>query len=175
MAAKKPSTGRVFSSPVLAFLRRTPSTVVSPRISSTVVLVRKVIFSFFLALSSMILDALNSSRRWMRKTSSANLASTLASSIAVSPPPTTATFFPLKKNASHVAHPLPPLPKSPPPLPSPSHLARPPAAHPPPPRPPAPPRADEPLLALEPEPLGLGPRRYNDRRGEHRLLLALGP
>src|SRR4028119_2345719 len=168
MAAKKPSTGRVFSSPVFAFLMRTPSTVVSPRISSTVVSVRKVIFSFFSALSSMILDALNSSRRCMRKTSSANLASTPASSIAVSPPPTTATLFPLKKKPPHLGPPHTPPPHT---LPTPSRPATP--CRPPAPeeraaarRAPADARAEDPLLALGPEPLGLGARGDDDGSGE---------
>ncbi len=80
--------------------------------SSTVESRTNVIFGLLLARSTMILDALNSSRRWMRKTSEANFVRKSASSIAVSPPPTTATFFSLKKNPSQVAQPLTPLPMS---------------------------------------------------------------
>jgi hypothetical protein len=62
------------------------------------------IFGFIRARSSMILEARNSSRRWITVTFVANFVRKVASSIAVSPPPTTATSFPLKKNPSHVAH-----------------------------------------------------------------------
>src|SRR5215207_9812925 len=123
MAAKKPSTARVCSSPVFAFFIRTPSTEVSPRISSTTVSVRKVILGFLRALSSMILDARNWSRRWIRRTSPAYLVRKSASSIAVSPPPTTATLFSLKKKPSQVAQPLTPRPMSRCSPSRPSHLA----------------------------------------------------
>src|SRR5215210_2642394 len=123
MAAKKPSTARVCSSPVFAFFIRSPSTEVSPRISSTTVSVRKVILGFLWALSSMILDARNCSRRWIRRTSPAYLVRKSASSIAVSPPPTTATLFSLKKKPSQVAQPLTPRPMSRCSPSRPSHLA----------------------------------------------------
>ena len=61
------------------------------------------IFSFFFARSCMIFDARSSSRRWSTFTLVANLVRKIASSIAVSPPPTTPTSLPLKKNPSQVA------------------------------------------------------------------------
>ena len=49
---------------------------------------------------SMIFDARNSSRRWTIVSLPANLEMKIASSIAESPPPITATFWPLKKAPS---------------------------------------------------------------------------
>ena len=51
----------------------------------------------------MIADALNSSRRFTIFTSLANLARKVASSIAVSPPPTTTVGLSRKNAASQVA------------------------------------------------------------------------
>jgi hypothetical protein len=55
------------------------------------------------ARSSMIFDARNSSRRWMTVTFEPNFARKIASSMAESPPPTTAIGFSLKNAASQVA------------------------------------------------------------------------
>ena len=52
---------------------------------------------------SMTFDARNSPRRWMIFTSLANLARKVASSMAVSPPPTTIVGLSRKKAASQVA------------------------------------------------------------------------
>ena len=52
---------------------------------------------------SITADARNSSRRWTTFTSLANLARNVASSIAVSPPPTTTVGLSRKKAASQVA------------------------------------------------------------------------
>src|SRR6267142_6069209 len=52
----------------------------------------------------MILEARNSSRRWMRVTLLAKRVRNVASSIAVSPPPITAIGLPEKKKPSQVAH-----------------------------------------------------------------------
>ena len=60
-------------------------------------------FSASRARSSMIAEARNSSRRWTIFTSLANLARKVASSIAVSPPPTTIVGLSRKKAASQVA------------------------------------------------------------------------
>src|SRR5215207_6072284 len=111
MAAKKPSSSISRSSPVVTFLTRMPSTPSSPRMSWTTLSVRKVILGLLRARSSMILEARNWSRRWIRMTSEANLERNVASSIAVSPPPTTATFLSLKKKPSQVAQPLTPEPQ----------------------------------------------------------------
>mmetsp|Transcript_7789 Transcript_7789/g.17586 ORF Transcript_7789/g.17586 Transcript_7789/m.17586 type:complete len:206 (+) Transcript_7789:474-1091(+) len=56
------------------------------------------------------LDARNASRRWITVTDSLVLAKTNASSIAVSPPPTTKTCFPRYMCPSHVAQLLTPPP-----------------------------------------------------------------
>ena len=56
------------------------------------------------ALSCMIFDARSVSRRWMTVTFEANRVRNIASSIAESPPPTTAIGLPRKKNPSQVAH-----------------------------------------------------------------------
>ncbi len=69
------------------------------------------IFSFARARSSMIFDARNSLRRWISVTFFANLVRNVASSIAVSPPPTTAISL-LRKNApSQVAQVETPCPR----------------------------------------------------------------
>ena len=61
------------------------------------------IFGFRCARSCMIFEARSSSRRWSTFTLVANLVRKVASSMAVSPPPTTATSLPLKKKPSQVA------------------------------------------------------------------------
>src|ERR1700722_2648880 len=61
------------------------------------------IFSLARARSSMIFVARNSLRRWSKVTVLANLVRKVASSMAVSPPPTTTMSFPRKKNPSQVA------------------------------------------------------------------------
>src|SRR6266478_1730937 len=71
----------------------------------------------------MILDARKLSRRWMIVTFVAKRVRKFASSMAVSPPPTTAISFPEKKNPSQVAHELTPWPISCCSCGSPSHCA----------------------------------------------------
>ena len=96
----------VNSSPVLVLRRRTPVTPglgTSPRISSTAALTRKSIFGFLRARSSMIFDARNSSRRWTMVTLGAKRVRKVASSMAVSPPPTTTSSRPLNRAPSQVA------------------------------------------------------------------------
>ncbi len=68
-----------------------------------VVFQMKSIFGLSIARCCMIFDALSSCRRWTTVILRANLARKLASSIAVSPPPTTRTSFSLKKKPSQVA------------------------------------------------------------------------
>ena len=60
-------------------------------------------FSIERARSSMIFDARNSSRRWTMTTFEANFDRKIASSIALSPPPTIIVGFSLKNAASQVA------------------------------------------------------------------------
>ena len=60
----------------------------------------------------MILEPRNWSRRWMSVTSVAKRVRNVASSSAVSPPPTTATDLPRKKKPSQVAHADTPRPRS---------------------------------------------------------------
>ena len=64
------------------------------------------------ARSCMILLARSSSRRWMIVTVRANFVRKVASSIAESPPPTTAMSWSRKKNPSQVAHHETPWPES---------------------------------------------------------------
>src|SRR5690606_7471211 len=89
IATNTPVTAMWDSSPVTVFRNRTPVTFGSPSIAVTWVLVTKVIFSLARARSSMMREARNSSRRWIRVTLRANLVKKRASSIAESPPPTT--------------------------------------------------------------------------------------
>ena len=60
-------------------------------------------FSMPRARSSMIFDARNSSRRWTTSTFEENFARKIASSIALSPPPTIIVGLSLKNAASQVA------------------------------------------------------------------------
>ena len=71
--------------------------------SATVAFSFQAIFGLCCARSSMILEARNSSRRCTTVTFVANFVRKVASSIAVSPPPTTTTSLPLKKKPSQVA------------------------------------------------------------------------
>ena len=66
-------------------------------------LVTSSIFGLRRARSSMIFDARNSSRRWTTVTLGAKRVRKVASSIAVSPPPTTTRSRPLKSAPSQVA------------------------------------------------------------------------
>ena len=60
----------------------------------------------------MILEARSVSRRWTMVTDVANRVRKVASSIAVSPPPTTAMSWSRKKKPSQVAHQETPRPDS---------------------------------------------------------------
>ena len=65
---------------------------------------RNSIFGLAKARSCMVFEARSVSLRWMTMTLSANFVRKVASSMAESPPPTTAIVFWRKKNPSHVAH-----------------------------------------------------------------------
>ncbi len=88
----------------------TPVTLVSPRTSSTTLFHITFIFGLLLTLSCIILLALKESLLCIIVTLLTNFVRNRESSIAVSPPPTMATSFFLKKGASHVAQLLIPLP-----------------------------------------------------------------
>ena len=107
---------------------RRPDTFASPRTSSTAVFIRIAIFGLALARSTMILLARNASRRWNRLTFDAKRVRNVASSRAVSPPPTTAISLSRKKKPSHVAQALTPRPRIRVSLSSPSHSAEAPVA-----------------------------------------------
>ena len=64
------------------------------------------------ARSCMIFEARRLSRRWTTVTDRANRVRNVASSIAVSPPPTTAMSWSRKKKPSQVAHQETPCPDS---------------------------------------------------------------
>src|SRR5437899_6623239 len=83
----------------------------------------KWILGFAVALSCIILLARKASRRWTTVTLFVMFARNEASSIAVSPPPTVTTSFPLKKNPSQVAQLDTPLPLNLVSEGSPSHFA----------------------------------------------------
>ncbi len=82
----------------------TPFAFASPWISSMTEFQTKPIFGLSNARCCMIFDARSSARRWTIVTLLANLVRKFASSIAVSPPPTTSTSLSLKKKPSQVAH-----------------------------------------------------------------------
>ena len=71
--------------------------------SSTTYGVSNSMFSVACARSSMIFDARNSSRRCTTMTFEANFERKIASSIALSPPPTRSSGLSLKNAASQVA------------------------------------------------------------------------
>ena len=89
MATNTPSVLNRVVSPVSVSSRVTASTALSPCISVTIEFQMTSTFSLSSARVAMIRDALNSSRRWTMVTFEANLVRNSASSIAVSPPPTT--------------------------------------------------------------------------------------
>ena len=93
MAIKTPDTFKSEIAPVLTFFNRRPVTSFRPtsRTASTTVSSTSSIFGFDLMRSDMILEALNSPRLCMSVTFDASLERYCASSMAVSPPPTTAT------------------------------------------------------------------------------------
>ncbi len=73
---------------------------------------RKVIFSLACARSAMMRLARSWSRRWITVTDLAKRVRNRASSMAVSPPPTTAMSWSRKKKPSQVAHQEVPRPDS---------------------------------------------------------------
>ena len=91
---------------------RTPVTLFSPRTSTTSLSQRKRIFSLAKARSCMIFEARRLSRRWTIVTDRAKRVRKVASSIAVSPPPTTTMSWSRKKKPSQVAHQETPRPES---------------------------------------------------------------
>ena len=95
---------RTLSAPETVLRNFSPLTFSAPNTSITSVLNRNSIFGFAFARSAIIFDARNESRRCINTTLVANLVKKLASSIAESPPPTTAISCPRKKNPSQVAH-----------------------------------------------------------------------
>ncbi len=112
MATKRPVTARSRVSPVTVSRRVTPLSLPSPWISATSEFHAKRILSLPKARSAMILLARRASRRWMIVTVRANFVRKVASSMAESPPPTTAMSWSRKKKPSHVAHQETPWPES---------------------------------------------------------------
>src|SRR2546427_866232 len=123
IATNTPSAFTWLSFPLFRLWSWTPVTFSPPVISFTVESHMKRIFGFALALSCIILLARNVSLRCTTVTLFVMFARKLASSIAVSPPPTVTTSFPLKKNPSQVAQLETPLPLNLVSEGSPSHLA----------------------------------------------------
>ena len=104
IATKSASTGSSRFAPVFEVLARARRvTNSSPRTSSTAEFQTNSIFGFLSARSCMIFDARSSSRRWITVTLVAKRVRKSASSIAVSPPPTTAIALPRKSAPSQVA------------------------------------------------------------------------
>jgi hypothetical protein len=103
MATKTPVTSSTRSSPVTVSRTARPATFSSPRTSVTCVFHAKRIFSLAKARSCMILDARSESRRCTMVTLEAKRVRKSASSMAESPPPTTAMSWPRKKKPSQVA------------------------------------------------------------------------
>jgi hypothetical protein len=97
MAMKMPPAGTSASSPVATCRRRAPVTPTPgpPRIFSTVLFQIQPILGLRCARSCMIFDARRVSRRCTTVTLFANFVRKVASSMAVSPPPTTSTSLPL--------------------------------------------------------------------------------
>ena len=89
-----------------------PLTRSSPWMAVTLEFQANEIFGFENARSAMILLARRALRRWTMVTDRANLVRNVASSIAESPPPTTAMSWSRKKKPSQVAHHETPRPES---------------------------------------------------------------
>ena len=100
------------SSPVTVSRRVTPVSWSSPWIAATAEFQTNSIFGSAKARSCMILEARSSSRRWMSVTLAPKRVRNVASSIAESPPPTTAMCWSRKKKPSQVAHHETPWPES---------------------------------------------------------------
>ena len=81
-----------------------PATRSSPTTSVTSLSHANLIFGLASARSCMIFDARSASRRWTTVTDRANRVRNVASSMAESPPPTTAMSWSRKKKPSQVAH-----------------------------------------------------------------------
>ena len=111
-AANTPETGSVRSAPVRTSLTVSPSTFSSPTNASATLWNTNSTFSSANAACWSDLAARSSPRRCTTYTRSTNRARYSASEMAVSPPPTTATCFPLKNAPSHVAQYDTPLPVS---------------------------------------------------------------
>src|SRR3972149_4296740 len=111
MATKRPSNGSSCRSPLRASRRRRPVTTSSPNTSAISLFQRTSILGWASARSCMILLPRNCSRRWTSVTWLAKRVRKVASSRAVSPPPTTATCLPRKKKPSQVAQALTPRPR----------------------------------------------------------------
>ena len=90
-------------SPVTVSRRARPRPCRSPMTSSTALFHTKLILGLAKARSCMIFEARSSSRRWTSVTLVAKLVRKLASSMAESPPPTTAISWSRKKKPSQVA------------------------------------------------------------------------
>ena len=112
IATKMPLTASVLSSPVLTLRSFSPVTRSSPTTSVTSLSQANRIFGFAIARSCMIFEARSASRRWITVTERANRVRKVASSIAESPPPTTAMSCSRKKKPSQVAHQDTPWPES---------------------------------------------------------------
>ena len=111
MATNRPVTSSVDASPVRVSRRRRVLTLSSPVTSVTSVFQRNSIFSFSMARWAITLEARSSSLRTSTVTLDANFVRNRASSMAESPPPTTAISCSRKKKPSHVAHQLTPWPE----------------------------------------------------------------
>ena len=112
IATKSPRTSRVDSSLVIVSLSNTPVMTSSPRTSKTTLFQSTSAFGELKIRFCIAFDARNSSRLWMMYTLEPNLVKKLASSRALSPPPTTASGW--SRNAgkapSHTAQALTPPP-----------------------------------------------------------------
>ncbi len=105
MPMNRPSVSAELSALVLRWRSFTPTTcpTSTPSTSATSMFQRNETLGCAMARSCMIFDARSSSLRCTMVTCDANLVRNSASSMAVSPPPTTITRFPRKKKPSHVA------------------------------------------------------------------------
>ena len=103
MATNRPVTASSRRSPVAVSSRVTDSRARPPPRPTTLEFQAKAIFGFALARSAMTALARSWSRRWTTVTERAKRVRYRASSMAESPPPTTAMSWSLKKKPSQVA------------------------------------------------------------------------
>ena len=112
MATNTAATSTSYSAAVCTLRTRSPVTWCSPCTASTLVEFRTTMVGWACSRATVAVDDRNRFRWWMRVTRRASGARNRASSVAASPPPTTATSWPVNWSPSRLALALTPWPRS---------------------------------------------------------------